>query len=161
MRTPPQPNPQAQAGPSSKPDQNPDAEPADSNKSLFRKDPRRAPIKRQRSTSHPPTQLPPKGDHSCMRPPMQKPPPPAQLPPPAQPPPPEPDHHEEAPPTTDREAQPQRTTRSGRSVLRPSLLTYQVNFAQQETRDPSPKFRLPGPVAPKPPKPYHGPTTDV
>ena len=121
---------------------------------ILTKNPRRAPIKRQRSTSHPPTQPPP-GDHSCRHPPLQKPPTPAQLPPP------EPDHHEEAPPTADQEAQPKQTSRSGRPLLRPSALGYLANFAQQDSREPSPKFRLPGPVAPNPPKPYHGPTTDV
>ena len=74
---------------------------------------------------------------------------------------PEPDHQGEAPPTAAQEAQPQRTSRYGRQLLRPSALGYLANFAQQDSREPSPKFRLPGPVAPNPPKPYHGPTTDV
>ena len=149
---PPQSNPQAQAGPSSKPDPRPDAQPAAPYASIFRKNPRKkAPIKRNRSTSHPPPTLPTPGHKTCIHP--KKQPRSAQLPPP------EPDQHDEPPPATDREARPRRTSRSGRTLLQPSKLTYLADFAQHDTRDPSPKFRLPGPVAPKPSKPPS--STDV
>ena len=151
-RTPPQSNPQARAGPSSRPDPKPDAQPAVPYTSIFRKNPRRAPIKRNRSTSHPPAQQPP-GDQSYSHPPSQKQPRPARLPPP------EPDQHEGPPPATDREARPRRTSRSGRTLIQPTKLTYLPNFAQYDTRDPSPDFRLPGPMAQKPSKPPS--STDV
>ena len=150
---PPQSNPQAQAGPSSKPDPRPDAQPAVPYTSIFRKNPRKkAPIKRNRSTSHPPAQQPP-GDKTFIHPPSQKQPRSARLPPP------ESDQHGEPPPATDREARPRRTSRSGRTLIQPTKLTYLPNFAQYDTRDPPPDFRLPGPMAQKPSKPPS--STDV
>ena len=104
---------------------------------------------------HPPMQNPPP---PVQLPPPTNPPPPVQNPPPTKPPlceacqhdeetaqpqreqdpipNPEPDHHEEAPPAANREAQPQRTTRSGRPLLRPSLLTYQTTSSNMKHETP-------------------------
>ena len=133
----------------------------------------RAPIRRQRSKSHPPTKLPPKTTQHAL-PPKDTPhvhapgealcdtcqqqgaaapreeaqPQGEQNPMPT----PEPNHQEETPPTAAQGAQPQQVSRSGRQILRPSALGYLPNFAQQESRDPTPRFRLPRPAAPKPAK---------
>ena len=135
----------------------------------------RAPIRRQRSKSHPPTKLPPKTTQHAL-PPKDTPhvhapgealcdtcqqqgatapreetvaqPQREQNPMPT----PEPNHQEETPPTAAQGAQPQQVSRYGRQILRPSALGYLPNFAQQESRNPSPRFRLPRPAAPKPAK---------
>ena len=135
----------------------------------------RAPIRRQRSRSHPPTKIPPKTTQHALPP---KNPPHVHAPggalcetcqqqeataprdeTVAQPqreqnpmPNPDPNHQGETPPTEAQGDQPQQVSRYGRQLLRPSALGYLPNFAQQESRNPSPRFRLPGPAAQKPTK---------
>ena len=163
--SPSEPSPLAQAGPSNRQDQNPSAGTADPNDGnlLSRGDRGRAPVKRMRSLSHPPTQKPPKAARhyhapgSLCAPCQQKEkaiqqderaiqlqreqdpvPVPVQNP------------QEEAPPAENQRAQLQTTTRSGRTSTRPSHLAYQSNFEQHETREATPQFRLPRPMPPKP-----------
>ena len=160
-----EPNPQARAGPSNRQDPNPSAEATDPNGGnlLSRGDRGRAPVKRMRSLSHPPTQKPPKAARhyhapgSLCAPCQQKEkaiqqderavqlqigPDPAPVPVQV--------HQEEAPPAENQRTQPQSTTRSGRTSTRPSHLAYQSNFEQHETREATPQFRLPRPRPPKP-----------
>ena len=143
-------------------------------------------VRYQRSTSYPPTEKPTKGSYTCVHPKKKKSKkhPPAhdnpvhdicdacgqenkaaqqdegaaqeeQEPIPV----PEPHNQEETPQPQDQGAQPKTTTRSGRQTIRPSVLAYQRDFTQHETREPTPKFRIPNAVAPKPSKPPS--STDV
>ena len=163
--SPSEPSPLAQAGPSNRQDQNPSAGTADPNDGnlLSRGDRGRAPVKRMRSLSHPPTQKPPKAarhyhapgslcapcqqkekaiqqDERAIQLRREQDPVPV----------PEQNHQEEAPPAENQRAQLQTTTRSGRTSTRPSHLAYQSNFEQHETREATPQFRLPRPMPPKP-----------
>ena len=70
---------------------------------------------------------------------------------------PAPHNQGEVPQSLHQGAQPKKT-RSGRETVRPSALAYQKDFTQHETRDLSPKFRIPNAAAPKPPKPPKPPT---
>ena len=122
----PQSSPQAQAGPSSKPDPRPDAQPAAPYASIFRKNPRKkAPIKRNRSTSYPPPAQQTPGDKTFVHPPSRK-----QLrsalkrladhnsgPPAA-----DPDRHAQPPTDAEQDARPQLTSRSGRPLKKPTRL---------------------------------------
>ena len=136
------------------------------------------PVRRQRSRSHPPTQVPPPtvqiihihapGERHCEECQQQEAPAqqneratspqrenPAPRPVPgaqrAAPPRPVPGAQRAAPPTV-RGAPPQQVTRSGRVTMRPAVLGYQPGFAQHESRHPPQTFRLPRAVAPNQPK---------
>ena len=130
----------------------------------------REPVRRHRSRSHPPTQAPlptiqpyPRPIHihapgeplceNCQQ--QEAPaqqnerdtPPQRENPMPR----PDPDTQRVAPPTA-QGALPQQVSRFGRQIIRPAVLGYLPNFAQQDSRDPPQGFRLPRPAAPKPPK---------
>ena len=174
----PETSPQYQAGPSHKPDQGPGhLSRKDPRRTQVR---RQSSVRRQRSTSFLPTEKPTKGSYTCVHPKKKKSKkhPPAhdnpahdicdacghenkaaqqdegatqdeQDPIPV----PEPHNQEETPQPLDQGAQPKTTTRSGRQTIRPNILAYQRDFTQHETREPTPKFRIPNAVAPKPSKP--------
>ena len=61
-----------------------------------------------------------------------------------------PQHQQVVPPVKEQGEKPQAKTRSGRETKRPSHLMYSSDFNQHETRETTPKFRMPGPRPQKP-----------